>query len=373
MNARERLFAALNGEPTDRVPAWLLFPYHRTSYYADVRTLPAWQEVFKLSLEKAITLNRRNLAAPLFEPEVETSHAEFEENGAKVSRTVYEWKGRRLFAETSISPEETKVKRLLESEEDLETFCSFPVLTDRKAVERHLDARKAAYDAERKEFPEELGAMMLDLGEPIGPLYHNANLEELSIWSVTRPELIEGFLERVMEAKRATYAYCLERRMAELYFLVGSELAAPPLVSLETFRRWIVPFAKELIDSVHAGGAKAVQHFHGKIRGLLPDFVEMGADALHTIEAPPVGDCPMDYAFKTTAGKLALIGNIQYDDFVRWSPERMREETERLLEECKGERLVLSPSAGPFDKDPPRRLLENYKAFLETAWDFPWR
>ena len=36
MTPWQRLFAALEGEPTDRVPVWLLFPYHRFSSYVDV-------------------------------------------------------------------------------------------------------------------------------------------------------------------------------------------------------------------------------------------------------------------------------------------------------------------------------------------------
>ena len=68
MNARERLFAVLNGEPTDHVPIWLLFPYHRTGYYGDVRDEPSYRPVFEASKQYAIMLNRRNPRVPLFAP-----------------------------------------------------------------------------------------------------------------------------------------------------------------------------------------------------------------------------------------------------------------------------------------------------------------
>jgi len=370
MTGRERLFAALNGEETDHVPVWLLFPYSKTSYYADVKNLPRWRSVYKASQEKAITLNRRNLGAPLFAPEVEVSHIELEENGSKVSRTIYEWRDVKLQAETRISQGETKVKKLLDNEEDLEAYCRLPILADEESITRHLDAQLERYLKERDEFPLELGAMMLDLGEPIGPLYANSNLEEFAVWSLTRSEMVEELLARVMERQRMIYEYCLERDLADVYFLVGSELAAPPLVGVETFQKWIVPLAKELTEKVHAKGRKVIQHFHGQIKALLPYFVEMGADALHTIEAPPIGNCLMEEAFEITGGKMALIGNIQYDDFHRWSPERMREETLKLLEACRGKRLILSPSAGPFEADPPEAVLRNYESFLEAAWGF---
>ena len=40
MTPRERLLAALDGRPTDRVPLWLLFPFHPLNCYVDVRQHP---------------------------------------------------------------------------------------------------------------------------------------------------------------------------------------------------------------------------------------------------------------------------------------------------------------------------------------------
>lgn len=37
LTPRERLLRFLRHEPLDRVPIWLLFPYHRVSCYVDVR------------------------------------------------------------------------------------------------------------------------------------------------------------------------------------------------------------------------------------------------------------------------------------------------------------------------------------------------
>lgn len=372
MNARERLFAALDGEGADHVPIWLLFPYHRVPYYADVRLLPQWRELHEMSLRHGVTLNRRGLHASLFAPEVKRSSRTEERGGVSLKTELIEWGRVRLLSESSVSAGRTSVKKFLETEEDLEALCSLPLNTDRETVWRQLDAQLERYMKERSEFPPELGAMMLDLGEPVGCLYSMSNLEEFAIWSLTRAPLIESFLDRVMLHHRLAYEYCLERNLAEVYFMVGSELAAPPLVGVETFKRWIVPYAKELIGMAHSHGAKVVQHFHGQIRGLLPYFVEMGADALHTIEAPLVGNCTMTEAYEVVGDSMSLIGNIQYDDFCRWEPERMKSETRKLLDECRGRRFILSPTAGPYDPNPPPAAFANYKAFMEAAWSHPW-
>lgn len=170
-----------------------------------------------------------------------------------------------------------------------------------------------------------------------------------------------------MTRLRQVYRFCLERDLADVYFLVGSELASPPMVSRATFHQWIVPFASELIEMIHAHGKKAILHYHGQIREILPDFLTMAPDALHTIEAPPIGNCTFTQAYEVLGDHITLIGNIQYDDFRSMTPDQMAVAVNKVLEECRGRRLILSPSAKPFDPAPPARLTENYHAFLQTA------
>ena len=370
MNARERLFAVLEGRPVDHVPVWLLFPYHPTAYYADVRQTASYQPVQAAAERWAITLNRRNPGVRLFDPRVREWSETQIEGDEQVERSFIEYEGQRLEAETRRSPGGTRVKKLLCTEAELEFFCRLPLNLDADAIRSELDAQMPQYQREMSEFPLHLGAMMLDLGEPIGPLYHHAQLDEYAIWSLTQAERVTDFLERLMAQKRLVYRYCLERELADVYFLVGSELASPPLVSGKTFRRWILPYARELIDLIHSYGKKVIQHYHGQIKSILPEFVEMGADALHTIEAPPTGNCTFSQAFAVTGERMALIGNIQYDDFERFSPEEMRAAVRAVLGECRGRRLILSPSAGPYEAEISARMVENYLVFLQTAWEY---
>lgn len=368
MTPRERLFAILGDQPVDRVPIWLLFPYHKTSYYVDVRTHPAYRPVYEASKDKAIMLDRRNLGVPAWGPEVDIARETANEDGWTVERTRIRWRDVELTSETRRRGDECVIKKLLEDEDDLAAFVRMPKIEDPADIVAALDRRLPAYQAERAEFPARFGAMMLDLGEPVNAIYHSANLEEFAVWSLTCPELVEEALEREMRRLRVVYDYCLSRDLAEVYFLVGSELAAPPLVGPDVFDRWIVPYATELIGMIHRRGARAIQHFHGQIAEILPRFVDMGADGLHTIEAPPVGNCTFTEAFAVTKGRLALIGNIQYDEFHRLDADGMDRAVRAVIDECRGQRLILSPSAGPYEAVIPPRVTENYLRFLDSAW-----
>jgi hypothetical protein len=254
--------------------------------------------------------------------------------------------------------------RFLSSEADFDAFSALPVADDPGTVGAGLGALLPRYLAERAEFPLDMGAMMLDLGEPIGVLYHAANLGEYPIWSLTRRDEVSAFLRRLQGHFLAKYRWCLERDLADVYFLVGSELAAPPMVSRDVFREWVVPFQKELIDLIHSYGRLAITHFHGRIRDLLPDFLELAPDGLHTIEEPPVGDCTLERAFDVVGNRIALIGTIQYDEFRALDCAAMRAEVRRVLAVARGRRFILSPSAGPFHDVLPERMRDNYLAFL---------
>ena len=372
MTSRERLFAALKGEPTDRIPMWLLFPWHRTSYYVDVRGLPKFKRLAALAEQYCITLDRRNMGLKWGTGDVVETWEKIDNAEEKINRHTVGYKGTKLWAESGVRRGKNVNKKLLDSIEDIEAICEMPVETDEKVIASALEAHFEKYNREKAEFPEHLGSMMLDLGEPISMLYHSSNLEELSIASFYEEtsDKVTAFLGRLNEQKKILYKRTLEENLADVYFMVGSELAAPPMVGIETFQKWIVPFAKDLTAQIHDSGKFVIQHFHGQIKHILPWFVEMGADAVHTIEAPPVGNCTISEAYDVVGDKLALIGNIQYDDFRSMTRQQMQKAVTDLLDEVAGRRFILSPSAGPYDTEVDERFIQNYETFIETGWNY---
>ena len=372
MTSRERLFAALNGEPTDRTPIWLLFPWHWYGSYVDVRKLPHYKRIANLAEQYCITLNRRNIGVKWNTDEVSVTWEKIDNAEEKINRQTIRYKDITLWSERGTRRGQDINKKLLDSVEDIEAICEMPVEYDEKIIDAALVPQFAKYDAEKAEFPEHLGAMMLDMGEPISLIYHNSNLEEMSIASFYEETSakVTAFLARLNEQKKIVYRKTLERGMADVYFMVGSELAAPPMVGIDTFNKWIVPFAKDLTEQIHNYGKHVIQHYHGQIKHILEGFVEMGADAVHTIESPPVGNCTITEAYEVVGDKLALIGNVQYDDFRSMSREQMRKTVNDLLDEVAGRRFILSPSAGPYDPNVDERFINNYETFIETGFNY---
>ncbi len=361
MTNRERILGVLKGESVDRVPIWLLFPWDRTSYYTDVRKEPSYAPVVEAMRRSASILNRRNF-------DIEAFAADF--RLAFPGKSFHASLARELSAHEVTEGNANALMaagRFLDSEGDLEAFMALPVLGDAREVAAGLERLLPTYLEERAAFPMDCGAMMLDLGEPILTLYSASNLLEYPIWSITHRGEVAAFLRRLQAHYLAKYRWCLERDLADIYFLVGSELAAPPMVGPEAFREWVLPFQKEIIDLVHSYGKLAITHFHGQIRDRLEDFIWLAPDGLHTIEEPPIGNCPLSEALRIVDNRIALIGTIQYDEFRALEPDGMRAEVRRVLDSAKGRRFVLSPSAGPFHKMLDDHMRDNYLAFLDEG------
>lgn len=361
MTNRERIIGTLRGEPVDRVPIWLLFPWDRTSYYTDVRKEPSYAPVIEAMTRKASILNRRNFDLDPFATDFRRAFPG-KVFAASLSRQL-------STAEVTAGNSSPLIAagRFLEDENDLETFLTLPILEDTGAVEAALELHLPRYLKERASFPLDTGAMMLDLGEPVQTLYGASNLLEYPVWSITHRDEISAFLRRLQAHYLAKYRFCLDRDLADVYFLVGSELAAPPMVGPETFHDWVMPFQKELIDLIRSYGKLSITHFHGQIRDRLDDFISLGPDGLHTIEEPPTGNCPLAEALDRVDNRITLIGTIQYDQFRALDPEGMRAEVRRVLDTAKGKRFILSPSAGPFHLTLDARMRDNYLAFLDEG------
>jgi uroporphyrinogen-III decarboxylase len=96
----------------------------------------------------------------------------------------------------------------------------------------------------------------------------------------------------------------------------------------------------------------------------------MAPDGLHTIEAPPTGNCTHEEAYAVTGDKITLIGNVQYDLFRSLTPGQMKQEVRNVVREVNGRRFILSPSAGPYEQVISPQMVANYMAFLDAAAEF---
>ncbi len=121
------------------------------------------------------------------------------------------------------------------------------------------------------------------------------------------PKLIEERFEQTTE-----FVIGLFKTYAELgakVFFEGVDIAfkSGPLINPKYIDQYVAPSLKRVVEAVHNWGGKIIFHSDGDITSLLDFVVDCGFDALHCLEPPYVD---LDLVKKKVGDKLCLLGNI---------------------------------------------------------------
>ena len=359
MSSRERLTRLFEGLPIDRVPVWPLFPYHPLHYYADIYRLPCYAGVVEAARAHADVLDRR---APdtgfCLSGSIATREERRFEGGRNLLRRTVSWRGIELSQEAVLDGERLQpIKQWVEGLENLELILEMPYERPAFDIERFFRERDELGDR---------GLMMVDIGDPLQVLYRLMSVENFAVATVTDRRLLLCFLDEMYRRYLDLYGTLLEQGVGPVYFIVGAEFAGPPVVSPADFMELSARYVKGIVDLIRSHGMRSIVHYHGNLRRVLEGMRLINPDGLHTVEAPPVGDCTLAQA-REALGDMILIGNIQYDDFRRLLPDEMESLVERTLDEGKRGRFILSPTAGPYEESISPRMQQNYIRFLEAG------
>ena len=357
LTSRERLLRLFAGQDIDRVPIWLLAPFHRVPFYADIYNIDAYRPLVQAIEQHCDTFDRRypergfcyNVHPDIIAEPIATEHR-------KGQRVTYRDKTFERFVSSGEGM--TYSKYFVTEPEDLDSILELPYLAPTPPL--------APLQSEKDELGQR-GLCMMDLGDPLEPLYHLCSAEDFSIWTLTDYEALLHFTDEMYKRVFALYKYYLDSNIPDAYFIVGAEFAGPPLVSPSKFGELCRRYVKGLVDLIRDYGKISIIHYHGQLSQVLDEFALMQSDGLHTIEAPPIGDCSFTLAREKLGRDMALIGNVQYGDLAHESVDEIRAQVKSIMDEAKNGKLILSPTSGPFDPTPSPKLIENYLAFIQAG------
>lgn len=136
------------------------------------------------------------------------------------------------------------------------------------------------------------------------------------------------------------------------------------LISPRSFDRLFSAKKKELFDLVHHYGARVTHHCCGSSLKLIPRFIELGMDALQTIQPQAAGMNP--YTLKEQFGsQLTLHGAVDVQGWLQSAvPEEIEQEVYQLME-------IIGTDGGyilsPCHNIQPDTPLENVLALYRTV------
>lgn len=236
MTPRERLTRLFQGKEIDRIPVWLLFPYHPIGCYVDVYHLPSYRRVLEVAESHADVFDRRGFDGGFCmsaSPEILHTRETVRRGARSVKRHTVRWRDVELVEETETGGGDSpRVKRLVESIADLDAILTMPYVPPRPDL--------SAFPREREELGDR-GLMMASTGDPLGILHGLISTETLALWSITEKAGLLRFLDGMYERYLEYYRYLLEHGIGPVYFVVGTEFAGPPMVSPRA--SWTCPCA----------------------------------------------------------------------------------------------------------------------------------
>lgn len=213
---------------------------------------------------------------------------------------------------------------------------------------RMLDRLKACELFKRK-----VGDEIPILGWIEGPMSQMSNLrgmDQIMMDLYDQPDFVADLLEFVMEVEK-NFALAQIKSGASW---IGIGDAAASLISPKIYHEKIMPKEKELVDFIHAHGAKVKIHICGNITNHLECLVQTGADIIDLDWMVPI-----EKAVGLLQPGQVVCGNF---DPVRILLDGMPAQVDEAADEClqKGRgRLILSPGC----EVPVNTPVENVAAF----------
>ena len=355
LTSRERLWAVLSHREPDRVPIWMLYPRGQYGAYVDVHQLPSYARVMPAIWSQTDWFDRRDPPAPPFytaATEVDSFVETHRDHTIRRSTlhtplgdlTSQHWQDTRNAAGAM-------AEYYCKDISDLEKVLAIPYEPVEPDLSAFHEASQRLGDA---------GLMMVNLEMPISVAYGLAHPEAFALWTLTERATLERFTRVMFEREYAFLEKALRRGAGPVFFTLGTEFVAPPLCSPQTFDALITPFDAPLYELIHRFNGKVIVHHHGRIAALLERIAGLGADGIHPVEEPPVGDCPLAVAKARIGERVCLVGSVQYDDFERLTPEEMEELVHRQIRDAAaGGGMILAPTAGPYAAELSPRHQEN--------------
>lgn len=213
------------------------------------------------------------------------------------------------------------------------------------------------------------------LGGDWSPFYHDAidllGMDRFMLLLYDAPDLIDSILARIVD-----YYWEVSRRIFEAargaidIFFIGNDFGTQngPVVSEALFRRFFLPHLKRLVDLGHDFGLKVMLHCCGGFAPLIPALIEIGLDALQSLQPDARGMEPG--RLKNEFGdRIVLNGCIDtHHLLIKGTPDLVRQRTRETLEIMKpGGGYVASPS---HDYLLPETPVENVLALYETIREY---
>lgn len=347
MTSKERVLTTLSRESADRVPI---------NYSANPGIDARLKEHFGLKpddaegLRMVLGVDFRGVSAPYVGPRL---HEDIAERGVKVDN----WGIHRQWIEHSSG--------------GYWDYCDFPL----EQADEETVARWPLPDPDKHDFSgvfeqckrqEKHGVCLSCYGDLINGNGMLRGMEQTLIDLITDDPAGLLLADRRFAIQAEVARRTLEAARGGIDILwLGEDLGTQdrPMISMEIFKKHVRPRYQTLVDLGKAFGAKVVIHTCGSSSWAFEDFIQMGIDAVDTLQ-PEAKDMSPAYLKKTFGGRLAFHGCISTAGPVAFGTPsdvvRCCRETLEIM--MPGGGYCFAPTHDLQDNSPTENVLAMYRA-----------
>jgi uroporphyrinogen decarboxylase len=209
-------------------------------------------------------------------------------------------------------------------------------------------------------------------GSPWCPFFHDIGWmigqENFFIWLVTRPELIDAILDGIVtyqvEVTRRFLVAC-DGLLDIAYF--GNDFGSQRglVLSPQMWRRFLRGPLRRFYDLSHEFGCRVMQHSCGGIREIIPDLIEDGVDILDPIQVRAEG-MELPGLVRDFGDRLTFHGGVDTQGVLPFgTPEEVRAQVRSYRELTRaGGHYILTGSQELIEDIPTENILAMYETDL---------
>lgn len=194
---------------------------------------------------------------------------------------------------------------------------------------------------------------------PFSQVAFLVGLDPIMMGTIEEPEALLSAIQQ-----RVPFAFKWVDALAELdpgCIWIGEGFASNSLLSGESYRKFVMPFEKMVVDRIHDIGKTALLHICGKLDQSLESTLETGADG-----AEIDWQVAIPQAKRRVAGRLTLKGNLNTATLVRSKPDDVYTMTREIITQGKPEGRFIVSSGCCLGRDTPP---ENVDAMVRACED----
>jgi uroporphyrinogen decarboxylase len=342
VTSKERVMATIQREPVDRPAVWLGEPTHAAIEKLEKGLGVSGEAAIKATLMDDVD----HFNVPYHSPTADHIANAFD-FAKKLAGQTYEER-------TLTAP------GFFEDYEDPSGVDDF----DWPDPARYIDRDELA--ARARSIPADKASMVITWSAHFQDACSAFGMETALAKMMLEPEMFQAVIDRITEfyLKANEIVYESTKGFLDL-ILIGNDFGTQRnlLVSPDLLRDLVFSGTRRLIEQAHSYGVKVIHHSCGSIHPIIPDIVEMGADAIHPIQAL-AHNMSAETLQRDFGGIASFVGGVDAQDLLPAGTPDSVERRVRQLVELFPTGLIISPSHEALLPDVP---VENVVAMFRGA------